>query len=250
MPTFIGRHGAAHDQERAQHTTGERAERLHPASPAGSAVLQINCNISKRIWPMQEQVQNRLKSGRISVCCSLSIRQLHRGAMSAATTPRQESYPVGVTSGRTAVGPPPPATGSACRASRPQHEAELCRYPPRVGLDRRNVLPASCRQRPAESRSVRPFRARAVRAVRAVCRRDARQHAVRTAVRGPEQRGVRVRLPLGEPIPSRRDQCTVTTDRGAYPTSAADESADEGETRAAKRRRWRQSAGVQGRRSR
>ena len=97
-------------------------------------------------------------------------------------------------------------------------------------MNRRNVLPASCRQRPAESRPVGPFRARAVRAVRAVCRRDARQHAVRTAVRGPEQRGVRVRLPLGEPIPSRRDQCTVTTDRGAYPTSAADESADEGET--------------------
>ena len=83
-------------------------------------------------------------------------------------------------------------------------------------MDRRNVLPASCRQRPAESRPVGPFRARPPSepsAVRAVCRRDARQHAVKTAVRGPQQRGVRGRLPLGEPIPSRRDQCTVTPGR-------------------------------------
>ena len=70
------------------------------------------------------------------------------------------------------------------------------------------ILPAEARRIPPRGTFPRPP------AVRAVCRRDARQHAVKTAVRGPQRRGVRVRLPLGVSIPSRRDQCTVTTGRG------------------------------------
>ena len=88
------------------------------------------------------------------------------------------------------------------------------------------VLPVSTRSRygsaeraagilPAEARRIPP-RGTFPRApaVRAVCRRDARQHAVKTALRGPQQRGVRGRLPLGGSIPTRRDQCNVTTGRG------------------------------------
>ena len=114
-------------------------------------------------------------------------------------------------SGRT-VGGSPPATRSACRASRPQREAEFYRYPPGVGMRpaerAAGILPAEARRIPPRGTFPRPP------AVRAVCRRDARQHAVKTAVRGPQRRGVRGHLPLGGSIPSRRDQFTVMTGLG------------------------------------
>ncbi len=106
----------------------------------------------------------------------------------------------------------PPATRSACRASHPQRGAEFCRYPPGVGMRpaerAAGILPAEARRIPPRGTFPR------APAVRAVCRRDARQHAVKTALRGPQQCGVRGRLPPGEPIPTRRDQFTVTTGRG------------------------------------
>jgi len=54
--------------------------------------------------------------------------------------------------------------------------------------------------------------ARARRPSRLPARRTAAH--CKTAVRGPQRRGVQVRLPLGEPIPSRRDQRSLTTGRG------------------------------------